>query len=137
MEEDMKLELKRKVFTDNSTIGEITIDDVFQCFTLEDMVRPEKIKNKTAIPAGNYEVAVTFSNRFQKLLPLLFNVPNFEGVRIHPGNTAADTEGCILVGKSKAKDFVGESRAAFASLFDKIQTALQNEKVFIEITDER
>ncbi len=133
----MKLELKRQEFTDNSTIGELTVEGVHQCFTLEDMVRPEKIKGKTAIPAGTYEVAVTFSSRFQKPLPLLFNVPDFEGVRIHPGNTAADTEGCILVGKSRAKDSIGESRAAFTPLFEKIQAALQTEKVFIEITEER
>jgi hypothetical protein len=132
----VQLQLVRKEFTDNSTIGELSVDGAFECFTLEDVVRDEKIKGETAIPAGTYEVAVTFSNKFQKLLPLLLNVPNFEGVRIHSGNKPEDTEGCILVGQTKAEDFVGGSRAAFAPLFQKIQDAVKTEKVFIEITEE-
>lgn len=84
-------------------IGELTIDGVHQCFTLEDKVREKKIFGKTAIPPGRYEVTVSFSNHFQKKLPLLMNVPNFEGVRIHSGNTAKDTEGCILVGMTKGR----------------------------------
>jgi uncharacterized protein DUF5675 len=134
----MKLRLTRKEFHDESTIGELSVDNVFECFTLEDAVRPVKIPGRTAIPAGTYEVAVTFSNKFQKVLPLLMNVPDFEGVRIHPGNRPADTEGCILVGKSKGpeEDFIGDSRTAFAVLFPKIQAATAQEKVFIEIAEE-
>jgi hypothetical protein len=66
---------------------------------------------------------VTFSNRFQKPLPLLLAVPGFSGVRIHSGNTAADTEGCILVGASDGNPgdgWLGRSREAFATLFAKI-----------------
>ena len=129
----MELTLKRTDFTEKSTIGELSIDGVFECFTLEDKVRETKIKNITAIPAGRYEVVITFSNRFQTPLPLLLNVPNFEGVRIHPGNTAENTEGCILVGQQKQVDFIGASRAAFAPLFDRIKAASQVEKVFIDI----
>src|SRR2546423_440555 len=95
---NMQLQLKRKTFTDKSTIGELAVNGVFECFTLEDVVRPEKIKRETAIPAGRYEIAITFSDKFQKFLPLLLNVPNYEGVRIHSGNRPEDTEGCILVG---------------------------------------
>lgn len=133
----MQLQLIRNVFTDNSTIGELSVNGVFECFTLEDKVRPVKIKGETAIPAGTYEVAVTFSNKFQKFLPLLMNVPNFDGIRIHPGNFPKDTLGCILVGQGKAVDSISSSRLAFAPLFDKIQAVVRTEKVFIEITEQR
>lgn len=108
-----------------------------ECFTLEDQERLEKAPGKTAIPPGKYEVVVTFSNRFQKLLPLLLNVPGFSGVRIHSGNTAADTEGCILVGGDDGNPrdgWLGRSREAFAPLFAKIQAAIASgEKVWITI----
>lgn len=134
----MKLQLVRKVFSPESTVGELFIGEAFECFTLEDAVRPVKIAGKTAIPAGTYEVTVTFSNRFGKLLPLLMGVPNFEGVRIHPGNRPEDTEGCILVGTAKGPqaNFISNSRAAFNVLFRKIQAAIQQEKVFIEINEQ-
>ena len=131
----MQLQLIRKVFTDNSTIGELSVDGAFECFTLEDKVRPVKIKGETAIPAGTYEVAVTFSNKFQKLLPLLMDVPNFDGIPIHPGNTPKDTLGYILVGQGKGVDSISSSRLAFAPLFEKIQAVVRTEKVFIEITE--
>ena len=103
----MKLTLARRIFTTQSTIGELAVDGNFECFTLEDPVRPKKIRSVTAIPAGTYTVAITFSPRFGTELPLLLDVPEFEGIRIHPGNTATDTEGCLLVGKSRAIDTIG------------------------------
>jgi hypothetical protein len=133
----MLMQLTRKWVTARSTVGELAIDGKFECFTLEDVVRKEKIKGETAIPAGTYEIAVTFSNRFQKYMPLLINVPNFEGIRIHSGNTPADTEGCILVGETRADDFIGNSRRAFISLFKKIKDAARKEKVLIEITEKK
>jgi len=133
----MDLQLIRKQFTQRSTIGELSVDGQFECYTLEDMVRPVKIKGMTAIPAGAYEVVVTFSARFQRLLPLLLNVPGYDGVRIHTGNTDQDTEGCILVGRGKKKDAIMSSRIAFDALFPKIQAAAQQEKIFIEITEQR
>jgi hypothetical protein len=129
----MNLKLVRKTFTEESTVGELSVNGKFECFTLEDKVRAVKIHGKTAIPEGIYEVVITFSDRFRKPLPLLLKVPNFEGVRIHSGNTAADTEGCILVGTSKSKDMVGGSRNAFNALFPKIEAALKKEKVFFQI----
>lgn len=129
----MEMLVTRQVFTDESTIGEMTIDGVHECFTLEDKVRAEKVFGQTAIPAGRYEVTVSFSNHFQKKLPLLMNVPNFEGVRIHTGNTAKDTEGCILVGLTKGTNVINNSRDAFNPLFAKILAAAEKEKVFIEI----
>src|SRR6185295_19251922 len=128
----MQLQLVRNVFTDNSTIGELFINGVFECFTLEDKVRPVKIKGETAIPAGTYEIVVSFSDRFKHFLPLLLNVPNFDGIRIHPGNTAADTLGCILVGQGKGVDAISGSRLAFGPLFEKIQNVVRTEKIFIE-----
>ena len=121
--EKMKITVKRIHRTDISTIGELYIDGVFECYTLEDIEREVKIKSETAIPKGTYKVIINQSNRFKRLLPLLLNVPNFEGVRIHSGNTNHDTEGCILVGQTRSKNFIGQSRKAFTSLFAKMKEA--------------
>jgi hypothetical protein len=134
----MKLLLKRMTFTNNSTIGELSIDGEHECYTLEDVVRDKKIKGITAIPFGIYKIIINMSNRFQRLMPLLLDVPEFEGVRIHSGNTSADTEGCILVGVDPKTDYIGKSRDTFSFLFPKIQEAIDNgEEVTIEIVDGR
>ena len=119
----MKLTLNRNLRTENFTLGELLIDGVFFCYTVEDKVRPlgEKVFGKTAIPAGTYKVIINMSNHFKKEMPLLLNVPNFEGVRIHSGNTAADSEGCIIIGLTKTPDGVGMSRVAFTKLMDRIK----------------
>lgn len=122
----MKLELIRKWLTEKSTIGSLYIDGEFECYVLEDRYRPPpaaKIYGKTAIPCGMYEVRITWSPRFKRPLPLLIGVPGFEGVRIHPGNDADDTEGCLLPGLRRMTDMVLESRAAFAGLFEKMNAA--------------
>ena len=119
----MQITVKRLHKTDTSTIGELLIDGIFECYTLEDIERPVKIKAETAIPKGTYKVIINQSNRFKRLMPLLLNVPNFEGVRIHAGNTNHDTEGCILVGRTRSKDFIGQSRKAYEKLFKKMQAA--------------
>jgi len=113
----------------------IEICSYIPCFILEDRIRPGgiKIKGETAIPQGTYEVVVTFSNRFKRRMPLLLDVPNFSGIRIHSGNTAEDTEGCLLTGKTQGVDFVGSSRDAYGSLFAKIEEACDREKVYITI----
>jgi hypothetical protein len=130
----MHLKVERRVFSNRSTIGDLFVDGAFECVTLEDMVRPVKVPGMTAIPEGVYVLSVSFSNRFQKLLPEVHNVPNFTGVRIHSGNTDADTEGCILVGRTEGQDSIGGSRGAFTKLFARIQEAAQREKIFIEVT---
>lgn len=134
----MKLKLTRAQFEPTSTIGRLTVDGAQQCYTLEDYVRPTgapKVFGQTAIPAGTYGVIVTHSPHFLRDLPLLLNVPGFEGVRIHPGNTAADTEGCILVGMDRLADSIGRSRLAFDALFPKIQAAIaRGESVTIEVS---
>jgi len=127
----MKLALKRLHKTQNSTIGELTVDGLFQCYTLEDIEREVKIKSETAIPKGTYKVIINHSNRFKRLLPLLIDVPGFEGIRIHSGNSNHDTEGCILVGETRSKDFIGKSRKAFDKLFEKMKKA---ESITITIT---
>jgi hypothetical protein len=119
----MKITVKRLHRTERSTIGELFIDGKFECYTLEDVERKVKIPSETAIPKGTYIVGITLSNRFKRLLPILINVPNFEGVRIHSGNTNHNTEGCILVGTTRSKDFIGSSRLAFDKLFKKMQSA--------------
>lgn len=130
----MILELKRKIFTDDSTIGELSIDGEFICFTLEDKVRETKIQNVTAIPYGKYEIVINFSNHFQQYMPLLLSVPGYEGVRIHSGNKSTDTEGCILVGSSKSLNFIGNSRATYKTLFAKLKAAAKTEKLYINVT---
>ena len=129
----MQLTLKRQPSTGECTLGELFLEGEHECFTLEDVVRDVKVAGETAIPAGTYEIAVTYSNRFKRALPLLINVPGFEGIRIHSGNRASDTEGCILVGRTQGTDFVGESRMAFEVLFQKILQAVPAGKIFIEI----
>jgi hypothetical protein len=129
----MNIILMRRKSSDKATIGRLLIGGVFQCWTLEDVVRPTKIAHETAIPAGRYEVVITESVRFKRRLPLLVDVPGFEGIRIHPGNCAADTDGCILVGTAPATDWVGGSRAAFDSLFSVLDRPGQ--EMTITITD--
>lgn len=131
----MNLALIRELSANGCTIGSLTVNGTFECYTLEDVVRDEKIHGETAIPAGTYEVRVTFSNRFQRDLPLLIGVPNFEGVRIHPGNTAANTEGCILPGQTRTDSSVGASRLAFNPLYAKILDAWKrHEGIWITVS---
>ena len=131
----MNLRISRKEFSELSTIGDLTIDDQWHAYTLEDVVRPDgvKIPGKTAIPAGRYEVVIDPSVRFKRAMPHILNVPLFEGIRIHAGNTAEDTEGCPLLGLTKAKDFVGRSRDAFNTFMPLLEQGLRAGKVWITI----
>ena len=115
----MNIIIKRIFKGPDYTIGKLYIDGKYFCDTLEDTVRAPgvKIPGKTAIPAGKYKIKLTESLRFKKLMPRLENVPGFTGVLIHAGNTAEDTEGCILVGKNRVKGKVLDSRETFARLF--------------------
>jgi len=118
----MGLELKRTFAGAQRTFGELSVDGKFECYTLEDTIREPgvKIPGKTAIPAGTYQVAVTWSERFQKHLPLVLGVPGFTGIRIHTGNTEKDTEGCILVGKDRVEGTLLYSRVALEALLPKL-----------------
>ena len=125
-EKEVKMELKliRKRLYKDSTIGELLIDGYFECYTLEDEVRPpgEKVPGETAISAGTYKLVIDKSDRFKCLMPHLLDVPMFTGVRIHSGNTDQDTEGCILVGSTIVNEnFIGNSKVAFDQLFSKLK----------------
>jgi hypothetical protein len=144
----MELKLVRKVFSSTSTISDLFVNDVFLCNVLEDVdrgltssmslseIKATKQKTKTAIPYGTYLVANTFSPRFQKYLPLLLNVPGFDGIRIHPGNIAADTDGCLLPGMYTAPNTVTSSRINFTKLFSMIKAVEKKEKITITIVKE-
>lgn len=140
----MKLTLKRIALRPTYTIGKLYIDDVYFCDTIEDTVRDlnkngkfdngeKKIHSKTAIPYGTYEIKWTYSPRFKKYTPQLMNVPSFEGIRIHAGNTSADTEGCLILGKNKQVGKVLNSRATINKFYPIIKKACSNGKVTIEI----
>jgi hypothetical protein len=130
----MKIKLIREIFNSSSTIGKLYLDDVFECFTLEDAVRDSKIEGKTAIPYGKYRVTIDFSNRFKKLMPHLLDVPGFTGIRIHAGNTENDTEGCILLGKTTDLLTISHSRDAVNDFMGKLDSALKKDSVWMEVT---
>lgn len=138
----MYLQLIRENMGDTATEGKIFTNGTEECFTLEDKDRKledggEKIYGKTAIPRGIYQIKLTYSNRFKRILPLLIDVPQFTGIRIHIGNYSKDTDGCILVGADNKKeddDFIGQSKVAFDKLFAKMEEAEErDEEITIEI----
>ena len=93
----MQLTLTRKIFTSESTVGELAIDGVQECLRLEDPPRDVKIKGRTGIPAGTYSVVLGKSAKFKRIMPQVQNVDGFKGILIHRGISAHDTEGCIAV----------------------------------------
>lgn len=126
----MKLELIRVVLTPRCTVGVLRVDGVHQCFVLEDTSRAPgvKVPGQTAIPEGRYRVEITHSPRFGVDMPLVLEVPGFQGIRIHAGNTKDDTEGCPLPGRHvlllNAGEYqVTESRAAYVELFALLDAA--------------
>jgi hypothetical protein len=117
------LRLIREPSHNGATLGSLYVDGVWQCWVLEDVMRAEKIKGETAIPAGTYQVKLTHSPRFNRQLPELLNVPTFVGVRIHGGNRKEDTEGCILVGEQRGDAWIGQSQVALGKLMAKLVDA--------------
>lgn len=128
----MELKLKRTKFSSNYTLGELFINGMFFCYTVEDVDRDinkdgdlddtgeTKVYGETAIPKGIYKVILSMSNRFKKLLPEVLDVKGFAGIRIHSGNTALDSHGCIIVGLQKTADGVASSRDAMNKLMNKL-----------------
>ena len=128
----MELTLKRTHFTDTYTLGELFIDNKFFCYTVEDKDRDAnkdgdlddagetKVYGETAIPYGTYKVILSVSNRFKKLMPEVLDVKGFKGIRIHSGNTALDSHGCIIVGTTRTPNGVGLSRQCFTRLMAKL-----------------
>ena len=140
----MKLTLKRIALRSTYTIGRLYVDGNYFCDTLEDTVRDinkngkfdngeKKVYAKTAIPYGTYEIKWTYSPRFKKYTPQLMNVPSFEGVRVHSGNSSTDTEGCLLLGEKKKVGMVLNSRATINKFYPLIKEACSKGKVTIEI----
>ena len=134
----MELKVQRIAKKPTYTIGRLYIDGEYFCDTLEDRVRDlskeAKVKGQTAIPTGRYRVYLTYSPRFKRILPLLEDVPQFTGVRIHRGNTAKDTEGCILVGYNREVGKVLDSAVTEQRLMAVLQNAVnKGEQIFITI----
>lgn len=140
----MEIDLHRKYKKDGYTIGKLSINGKSICDTLEDTdreltsdmseeeIKERKVFGKTAIPIGEYEVVMTYSNRFKKQMPLLLDVKGFSGIRIHSGNTAEDTEGCILCGKNSEKGKVLNSKVFTELVYQHIRYGI-NEGVTIKI----
>lgn len=129
----MQLNLKRTIQGPEAVIGQLAVNGEFECYTLED---PDGAGDR--IDAGTYEVITDYSNRFKKIMPLVVGsaAVNGRGIRIHAGNTQADTSGCILVGRTCTETSIGESRLAFSALFAKIEDAIaRGETVTLEVSD--
>ena len=138
----MEIYLKRTAKRPGYTIGRLYINNMNGeplCNTLEPQWRDyahgeKKIKGHSAIPEGRYQVIMNFSFKKQRILPLLLDVPMFQGLRIHSGTTAKDTEGCILLGENQSKGMVFKSRYWVAQLMNLIDDAkVRGERVWITI----
>lgn len=142
----MKIELHRKFRQKGYSIGILYINGERICETLEDedrglkqelsvaTLKSMKIKGQTAIPVGTYQVLMTYSPKYKRIMPLVSNVPAYEGVRIHSGNTNRDTEGCILCGRNTKKGMVTNSRYWTKIVTGRIQKAVDNkEQVTLQI----
>ncbi len=142
----MQLRLVREPTIGGATLGVLFCDGVYFSFTLEDPIREVagapvaswKVHGHTAIPAGRYRVMVTWSPRFNRVLPLLVAVPGFEGIRIHRGNRPQDTEGCILVGFQRAHAVVLDSKPAELELLRRLEAEQEaGREVWIDIENPR
>jgi hypothetical protein len=145
----MELILRRETESSEWTQGKIYIDNVYQCFSLEDQSQIKKVMAETRIPAGRYEIKLrkdgTHHEKYAKLYPTMHkgmfwlqNVPGFQFILIHQGNTDDDSAGCILVGDkfSNGKIVAGTSSLAYIKLYKKVIPAFdRKERVFITVID--
>ena len=139
----MRIELVRIAFKDTYTIGKLYVDGKYFSDVIEDKDRgldssmteseilEKKVKGQTAIPTGHYVINITYSPKYKRMMPLLLDVKGFSGIRIHSGNTAKDTEGCLIVGKNKKVGMVLESRDTYKRLFKMMEG---QEEITIDIT---
>ena len=123
----------RDQFTQESTGGQLFIDGVFQCFTLEPVTRADDVKPR-AIPEGTYTLDIRFSPKHGRNVPHVENVPGFVEIEIHIGNFPRDTEGCCLVGITRSQDFVGQSHGAFDDLFARLQAVCPTQITYAKAT---
>ena len=141
----MNIQLKRIAKKETYTIGKLYIDGVYLCDTIEDKdrglnqimsindIKKKKVYGETAIPTGTYKLVIDYSNRFKKNMAHILNVPGYEGIRIHTGNSAKDSLGCIIVGKNKVVGKVVESRNTYNQLFPILQKAFKEGEIKITI----
>jgi hypothetical protein len=131
----MELVLERTKLLGDCTIGRLSIDGDEFCYTLEDKFRQRedvdvkewKVAGSTAIPTGIYKLVLDYSNRFKCIMPHVLDVPGFDGIRIHTGNDADDTEGCIIVGQTYiGGNVVFRSQLAFDDLMSRLRDASGN-----------
>jgi len=144
----MILKLQRYSDSGTSTLGLLTINNEFLCYTLEDTYRADKIKGVTRIPAGHYDIELRteggFHERYSKRFTdhsgmlQLKDVPDFQYILIHCGNTAADTAGCLLLGNNVfGRDKITDSTGAYKAVYPIIRDALlRGENVSIDVRDE-
>jgi len=135
----MKVNVLRYKDNGNATLGLLFIDGVFECYTLEDEERHVKVKGETRIPEGTYKInfrktTSPLTERYQKKYEWfdyhlqIQDVPGFQYVYIHVGNSDSNTDGCLLVGSTVDKDsmFQGRSVPAFKQVYKKIGNAIKN-----------
>ena len=139
---ELNLDLIRIYFAPTYTIGKLYVNGVYFCDTIEDVNRDinkdgkldtVKVQDQTAIPFGKYEVKVTMSNRFKRLLPELLNVPGFLGIRIHNGVDENSSSGCIILGKNDIKGKVHGGTEYMNKLTELLSEAQKTKKIFITI----
>jgi hypothetical protein len=142
---DLLLRVDRYLSSEQATLGKLFVEDFFECFTLEDEYRAVKVMAETRIPEGTYEIKLlttgdhhnTYSKRFpefHKGMLWLQDVPKFQGILIHIGNTEKDTAGCLLIGATKDEKTmtIGNSTIAYKAFYPKIARAiLEGRKVLI------
>ena len=154
----MEIRVERKWKKEEYTIGRLYVNGVFECNTLEDKdrglkqnmpidkIKEVKVAAITAIPTGHYKIRMDIvspkyalkawylTNCHGAKLPRIMDVPGYSGVLIHPGNTAQDTDGCILVGKNDVKGMVTNSKNTFLKLYNKMYEAYtKNEDIILTI----
>ncbi len=135
----MNIRVERTDFSPHSTIGELLIGGVHECFTLEPVDLDSDIKPR-AIPEGTYTLSNRYSPKHKRSVPHVENVPGFDEIEIHPGNFPHDTEGCTLVGRVKGPqpDFIGGSQLAFSDLWEKLVPAWdQGEQITITYVNKK
>jgi hypothetical protein len=118
----MLITLQRDKSSELSTIGKLFIDGEFFCNTLELPVMAECLPGRCAIPSGTYELLLEYSYHFQRYNLRLADVPGFQGIELHTGNSPRDTEGCVLLGTAgKQPDWIYDSDIIYVALMQKIR----------------
>jgi len=140
----LHLRLIRDEFTSQTTVGKLYIDGHFFGYTLEDTVRAFgiKVKGHTALPAYQYQVKLSYSPKYDRMMPLIFNQADesvkakgiqFKGIRFHGGNRHSDTEGCILVAKHRVSSQIIQGSLEKALSLRIAEAENQGKQIALEI----